>query len=46
MSGGYVTLKPVCLTKFSGTERLSKAFGVFLMLQGLASFIGMPIAGD
>ncbi|GAU87242.1 hypothetical protein RvY_00124 [Ramazzottius varieornatus] len=43
--GAFVTLTPVILVDLFGLERLTNAFGILLLFQGIASFVGPPIAG-
>lgn len=45
MSGAYVGLTSVVLVDLLGMERLTNAFGLLLMFQGIASVIGPPICG-
>lgn len=44
-SGSYVCLTSVLLVDLLGLERLTNAFGLLLLFQGLATLIGPPIAG-
>uniref|UniRef100_A0A8W8IN66 Monocarboxylate transporter 13 n=1 Tax=Magallana gigas TaxID=29159 RepID=A0A8W8IN66_MAGGI len=43
--GVYVVLNSVVLVDLLGLAKLTNAFGLLLMFQGLATFIGPPIAG-
>ncbi|XP_048745466.2 monocarboxylate transporter 9-like [Ostrea edulis] len=43
--GVYVGLTSVVLVDLLGLSKLTNAFGLLLMFQGLATFIGPPIAG-
>lgn len=43
--GAYVGLTSVILVDLLGLDKLTNAFGLLLMFQGAASFIGPPIAG-
>lgn len=43
--GAYVGLTSVILVDLLGLEKLTNAFGLLLLHQGLASFIGPPIVG-
>lgn len=43
--GAYVGLTSVILVDLLGLENLTNAFGLLLMFQGIASFIGPPIGG-
>lgn len=45
MSGAYVGLTSVVLVDLLGMERLTNAFGLLLMFQGIASILGPPICG-
>ncbi|XP_001606934.1 monocarboxylate transporter 13 isoform X1 [Nasonia vitripennis] len=44
-AGAYVGLTSVCLVDLVGLDRLTNAFGLVLLFQGIASFLGAPIAG-
>lgn len=43
--GAYVGLTSVILVDLLGLERLTNAFGLLLLFQGIASLVGPPIAG-
>jgi MCP family monocarboxylic acid transporter-like MFS transporter 14 len=43
--GAYVGLTSVILVDLLGLENLTNAFGLLLLFQGIASFIGPPIGG-
>ncbi|XP_034237651.1 monocarboxylate transporter 12 isoform X1 [Thrips palmi] len=43
--GAYVGLTSVILVDLLGLDRLTNAFGLLLLFQGLASFAGPPIGG-
>lgn len=43
--GCYVSLTSVLLVDLLGLERLTSAFGLLLLFQGVASLIGPPLAG-
>lgn len=43
--GAYVGLTSVILVDLLGLDHLTNAFGLLLLFQGIASFIGPPIAG-
>lgn len=43
--GALVGLTSVILVDLLGIERLTNAFGLLLLFQGIGSFIGPPIAG-
>ncbi|CAH1982807.1 unnamed protein product [Acanthoscelides obtectus] len=44
--GAYVGLTSVILVDLLGLDRLTNAFGLLLLFQGVASLIGPPIAGS
>lgn len=44
--GAYVGLTSVILVDLLGLERLTNAFGLLLLFQGVASLIGPPIGGN
>ncbi|XP_058806582.1 monocarboxylate transporter 13 [Phymastichus coffea] len=44
-AGAYVSLTSVCLVDLVGLDRMTNAFGLVLLAQGVASFLGPPIAG-
>ncbi|KAK6641290.1 hypothetical protein RUM44_012999 [Polyplax serrata] len=41
----FISLRPVIIVDFLGLEKLTNAFGLVLLCQGVASIIGPPIAG-
>lgn len=41
----YVCLTSVVLVDLIGVNRLTNAFGLLLFIQGIATFIGPPLAG-
>lgn len=43
--GAYVGLTSVVLVDLLGLEKLTNAFGLLLLFQGVASLIGPPLAG-
>ncbi|KAJ1524199.1 hypothetical protein ONE63_010720 [Megalurothrips usitatus] len=43
--GAYVGLTSVILVDLLGLDKLTNAFGLLLLFQGLASFVGPPIGG-
>lgn len=45
-AGAYVGLTSVVLVDLMGLDRLTNAFGLLLFFQGLASFLGLPLAGN
>ena len=44
-SGAYVGLTSVVLVDLLGLDKLTNAFGLLLMFQGIASVLGPPIVG-
>ncbi|XP_016982413.1 monocarboxylate transporter 12 [Drosophila rhopaloa] len=44
--GAYVGLTSVILVDLLGLDKLTNAFGLLLLFQGIASFIGPPIGGS
>jgi MFS transporter, MCT family, solute carrier family 16 (monocarboxylic acid transporters), member 14 len=44
--GAYVGLTSVILVDLLGLDNLTNAFGLLLLFQGIASFIGPPIGGE
>ena len=45
-SGAYVGLTSVVLVDLLGLDKLTNAFGLLLMFQGIASVIGPPFTGE
>lgn len=43
--GAYVGLTSVILVDLLGIDKLTNAFGLLLLFQGIASLIGPPMAG-
>lgn len=43
--GAYVGLTSVILVDLLGLDNLTNAFGLLLLFQGIASFVGPPIVG-
>ncbi|KAK3107138.1 hypothetical protein FSP39_007973 [Pinctada imbricata] len=41
----FVSLRSIIMVELMGIERLTNAFGLVVLCQGLSSFIGSPIAG-
>ena len=41
----YVCLTSVVLVDMIGVDRLTSGFGLLLLVQGIATFVGPPIAG-
>ena len=44
-SGGYVSLTSVLLVDLLGLDKLTNAFGMLLVFQGTATFLGPPSVG-
>lgn len=44
--GAYVGLTSVILVDLLGLAKLTNAFGLLLLFQGIASFVGPPIVGS
>jgi len=44
-TGAYVCLTPIVLVDLLGLEKLSNAFGLVLLFQGIGAVVGPPIAG-
>jgi MFS family permease len=45
-SGGYVGLTSIIIVDLVGVDKLSDAFGVLLLFQGIAVALGTPIVGE
>lgn len=43
--GCFATLRSIVIVELLGLDRLTNAFGLLLLFQGLASIIGSPVAG-
>jgi len=43
--GAYVGLTSVIVVDLFGLDKLTNAFGLLLLFQGIASFLGAPLAG-
>lgn len=43
--GAYVALRTVILVDLLGLEKLNNAFGLLMLFEGIATFIGPPIVG-
>jgi hypothetical protein len=41
----FVSLRSIIMVELMGLEKLTNAFGLVTMCQGLSAFIGAPIAG-
>ncbi|XP_071095527.1 monocarboxylate transporter 12-like [Haliotis cracherodii] len=41
----FVSLRSIIMVELMGLERLTSAFGLVIMFQGMSSYIGAPIAG-
>ena len=46
VAGVYVSITSVVLVDLFGLDKLTNAFGLLLMYQGVGVIIGPPIAGD
>lgn len=44
--GAYVGLTSVILVDLLGLDKLTNAFGILLLFQGIASLVGPPLAGE
>lgn len=44
-AGVYVSLTSVLLVDLLGLEKLTNAFGLILLFQGVATLVGPPIVG-
>lgn len=44
-SGGYISLTSVLLVDLLGLDKLTNAFGILLVFQGIATLIGPPTIG-
>jgi len=44
-AGVYISLKPIVLVDLLGLEKLSSAFGLALLFQGIGALAGPPLAG-
>lgn len=44
-SGAYITLTSVIITDLFGLEKLEGAYGLIFLFEGIANFLGPPIAG-
>jgi hypothetical protein len=45
VSAAFVSLRSIIMVELMGLEKLTNAFGLVTMCQGLSAFIGAPIAG-
>ncbi|XP_031627807.1 monocarboxylate transporter 14-like [Contarinia nasturtii] len=43
--GAYVALRSVILVDLIGLEKLNNAFGLLMLIEGIATFIGPPLVG-
>lgn len=43
--GGYVALRSVILVDLLGLNKLNNAFGLLMLFEGIATFIGPPLVG-
>jgi len=46
LAASFATLRSVITVELLGLEKLTSAFGLLLLFQGLAVTIGSPIAGE
>lgn len=46
VSGCFATLRSIVIVELLGLDKLTNAFGLLLLFQGLASIIGSPVAGN
>ena len=44
-SASFVTLRSIIIVELLGIEKLTNAFGLVVLCQGLSAFIGSQIAG-
>lgn len=44
-TGAYVSLTSVILVDLLGLEKLTNAFGILLLFQGVACLVGPPVIG-
>lgn len=44
--GCFATLRSIVIVELLGLDKLTNAFGLLLLFQGLASIIGSPVAGN
>lgn len=42
----FVSLRSILMVELIGLDKLTNAFGLVTMCQGLSAFIGAPIAGQ
>lgn len=45
-TAAFVSLRSIIMVELMGIERLTNAFGLVVLCQGLSSFMGSPIAGQ
>lgn len=43
--GAYITLRSVILVDLLGLDKLNNAFGLLMLFEGIATFIGPPLVG-
>ena len=41
----FVSLRSIIMVELMGLQKLTNAFGLVIMFQGISSFVGAPIAG-
>ena len=44
-SAVFTTLRSVIMANLLGLEKLNSSFGIIVLCEGIASFIGAPLAG-
>ncbi len=44
-AAAFVSLRSILMVELIGLDKLTNAFGLVTMCQGLSAFIGAPIAG-
>lgn len=42
----FASLRTIIVVELMGLEKLTNAFGLLMMFQGIATIIGAPIAGN
>ena len=45
IAAAFVSLRSIIMVELMGIDKLTNAFGLVVLCQGLSSFIGSPIAG-
>lgn len=44
-SACFASLRSIIVVELMGLEKLTNAFGLLMMFQGIAAIVGVPIAG-